>query len=90
MELIGITRNGVDQFVASCQKHGYFYCGRPPLTTGCADCWEVYFFCQVAQSKNIPEAVDQLECAVRHSAELEDKGLWDFVPNFDFKIEKGN
>lgn len=90
MELIGITRNGVDQFVASCQKHGYFYNGRPPIVTGCVDCWEAYYFGNTARSKDIKESVDQLECAVRHAAELEDKGLWDFTPTYDFKIDKEN
>jgi len=87
MELIGTTRNGKDEFVAMCPTHNYYYNGRPPLVTGCQDCWEAYYFCQVAQSKDIKESVDQLEMAVRHAAELEDKGLWDFKP--DHKVEFG-
>jgi hypothetical protein len=90
LELIGITRNGKEEFVACCPNHNYYYNGRPPLTTGCPDCWEAYYFCQVAQSKNIKESVDQLDLAVRHAAELEDKGEWDFVPDFHVKIEKEN
>lgn len=87
MELIGISRNGKDEFVAHCPTHDYYYNGRPPLVSGCADCWECFYFCQVAQSKDIRESVDQLEMAVRHAAELQTKGQWDFVPDFHVKIE---
>lgn len=93
MEVVGITRmkNGkeVDEFVLRCQTHDAYYTGRPPLIHGCAECWEIYLVGQVAQSpKDKRELVDQLESVIKHSAELEDKGLWDFVP--DHKVEFGH
>ena len=95
MELTGITRikNGkeVDEFVAYCPDHNYYYNGRPPLTTGCRECWTVYYFCQWAMSDGDKKTnLDQLESAIRHTAESIDKGEWDFKPKFDVKIEKEN
>jgi len=85
---ITVVKDGkeVDQFFIYCENHGYYYNGRPPLVSGCRDCWEVYYTGQVAQSPgDKKELTEQLESAVRHAAELEDKGMWDFVP--DHKVE---
>lgn len=92
MELVGITRNGQDEFVVRCEDHNYYYNGRPPLVSGCPECWNVYYFCQVAQSKDIRESVDQLESAVRHTKELVESGKWDFKPYArpQVQIEKDN
>lgn len=93
MEIVGITRldsngNPHDEFVVGCETHGYWYKGVPPLTHGCRECWHAYFYAQWAQAGAHPEHLDQLEEAIRHAAELEDKGQWDFKPKFDIKIDK--
>lgn len=93
MIITGVTRtnakgNPEDQFVIGCEDHSYWYKGIPPLTNGCRSCWEAYFIGQWCQAGGKPEQVDQLEEAIRHSAELADKGLWDFKPGYDVKIDK--
>lgn len=93
MDIVGVTRldangNSKDEFVIGCETHGYWYKGSPPLTHGCRSCWESYFVGQWAQAGAKPEHIDQLEEAIRHAAELADKGLWDFKPEFNVKIDK--
>lgn len=95
MEITGVTRlvNGkeVEEFVVSCPEHQYFYKGKPPITHGCRECWHAYFFAQWAVAGAKLEDVDQLESAIRHAAELEDKGEFDFKPKLeDFKITYEN
>jgi hypothetical protein len=95
MEITGITRlvNGkeVEEFVVSCPEHQYFYKGKPPITHGCRECWHAYFFAQWAIAGADPAHLDQLESAIRHAAELEDKGEFDFKPKLeDFKITHEN
>jgi len=90
MELIGITRDGEDQFVVKCEIHDWYFAGHPPLTTGCRECWNAYYFAQIALATGDKYTlVQQLESAIRHTAELVDKGAWDFVPNMQIEsIEK--
>ena len=93
MQIIGltVTRNGkeTEEFFLKCDEHNWYYNGRPPLTTGCKDCWLVFYYGQLAQSgADKKELVDQLESAIRHAAELEDKGLFDFKPDFKVHIDK--
>jgi hypothetical protein len=95
VEITGITRlrdgKEVDEFVVSCPEHNYYYSGRPPLTTGCRECWTVFYWSQWAIAGAKPEHLDQLESAIRHAAELEDKGGFDFTPKLeDFKITHEN
>jgi hypothetical protein len=95
MDIIGVTRTRdgveVDEFVIKCGTHEFFYKGQPPLTHGCSDCWLCYFFGQLVQSKgDIHMNVDQLEEAIRHAAELAEKGEWDFVPDFNVEFSKEN
>lgn len=95
MEITGVTRliNGkeVEEFVVSCPEHQYFYKGKPPITHGCRECWHAYFFAQWAMAGANPEHLDQLEAAIRHAAELDDKGEFDFKPKLeDFKITHEN
>lgn len=86
MEIIGVNRNGNDEFVVRCEIHDWYFCGQPPITHGCRECWNAYYFAQVAiASGDKYTLVQQLESAVHHSAELADKGEWDFKP--DMKIE---
>jgi hypothetical protein len=93
LEVVGITRliNGkeVDEFVVGCPEHNFWYKGKPPLTTGCRECWHAYFFAQTAMAGgDIKSHVEQLESAIRHAAELDDKGEFDFKPQLaDFKVE---
>lgn len=90
MEIVGVTRlvNGkeTDEFVVGCSEHGYWYKGLPPLTHGCRSCWEAYFFANFARGGANKEQIDNLEAAVRHAAELADKGEWDFKPDFQVNI----
>jgi hypothetical protein len=79
-----------EQFVVGCEDHNFWYKGTPPLTSGCRGCWEAFFIGQWCQAGGKPEHVDQLEEAIRHAAELEDKGLWDFKPQFKVDISKEN
>jgi hypothetical protein len=94
LEIVGVTRlrdgKEVDEFVVGCPEHNYWFKGKPPLTTGCAECWHSYYFAQVALAGgNIEEHVEQLESAIRHAAEADDRGEFDFKPKLeDFKIEK--
>lgn len=93
MQIVGVTRldehgNPKDEFVIGCESHSFWYKGAPPLTHGCRDCWEAYFIGQWCQAGGNKEHVDQLEEAIRHSAELADKGLWDFKPDFHVEIDK--
>lgn len=92
MEFVGITKlvdnKEVDEFVAGCSEHNYWYKGRPPLTSGCRECWAAYFVSEWARGGAKQEHVDQLESALRHAAELADKGDFDFKPKLeDFKVE---
>lgn len=95
MEFIGVTRivdgKEEDQFVAGCTEHGYYYKGKPPLTHGCRECWTAYFVSEWARGGARRESVDQLEEAIRHAAELADKGQFDFKPEpINLEIEKEN
>ena len=93
MEFLGTTfvdAKGVveDRFVIRCEEHNWFYTGRPPLTTGCRECWLTYYTGQLAQKGgDFKESVAQLESALRHAGEMADKGDFDFQPKLDdFKI----
>ena len=93
MDIVGVTRvdkNGKesDEFVIGCEQHGFWYKGTPPLTHGCKECWSAFFVGQWVQGGAKEEDVDKLESAIRHAAELQDKGLWDFKPGYDIKIDK--
>lgn len=94
MEFIGITRlrdgQEVNEFVATCPDHNFYYKGKPPLTSGCRSCWEVFFISEWALAGGKPEDVDKLESAIKHIAEQDDKGKFDFKPEFDFKVEHEN
>jgi hypothetical protein len=95
MEIIGVTRKTaegaeIEEFVLRCPIHDWYYKGRPPLTTGCRECWECYYIGQFAQHGSKPESVDQLESAIMHAKELIDKGEFDFKPSYEFNIEKEN
>lgn len=95
MEFVGVTRikdgKEVNEFVLGCPEHNYWYSGRPPLTTGCRECWSAFFIAQWAMGGSNKEHIDQLEEAIHHSAELADKGQFDFKPELkDFKVEHEN
>lgn len=95
MEIIGTTRikDGIecDEMVVKCSEHEFYYKGRPPLTHGCADCWLVYFFGQIAQSSQDAKLnVDQLEAAIKHAAELVEQGKWDFKPSYEVEFGTEN
>ena len=92
MEFIGVTRirdgKETSEFVARCPVHDWYYKGRPPVGTGCPDCWLVYFTCQLAQAGgDFKTNLDQLESAIRHVAEDVDKGRWDFKPELGVFID---
>lgn len=61
---------------------------------GCSRCWEVYFLHEIANAppSKRDELLTQLEEAVHHAAELEDKRLFDFVVqrHADIKYENEN
>jgi hypothetical protein len=91
LEITGVTRlidgKEVDQFVLSCPEHQYYYKGRPPLTAGCRECWTTFYVSQWAIAGGKPEHVDQLESAIKHTAEAIEAGTFDFKPKLeDFKI----
>ena len=56
---------------------------------GCSRCWEVYFLHEIANAppSKRNELLTQLEEAVHHAAELEDKRLFDFVVQRHANIE---
>lgn len=93
MDIVGRTvlKDGkeVDEFVVGCPEHNYWFKGLPPLTHGCQECWHAYFFAQTAIAGGDAKAhVEQLESAIRHVAELDSKGDFDFKPKLeDLKIE---
>lgn len=93
MEITGISRlidgKEVDEFVVGCPEHNFWYKRRPPLVS-CRECWTAYFYGQWAEAGGKPELVEQLEAAIRHTAESIDKGEWDFTPDFSMKIEHEN
>ena len=83
MDLIPQQRaDGTILYYPHCAEHNYWYKGRPPLTSGCQDCWMAYYFAQFCTTPDDKkaESVDQLESAIRHAAEEEDKGTFDFKP----------
>lgn len=85
MEIVGVTRlrdnKEVDEFVVGCPEHNYWYKGKPPLISGCRECWHAYFFAQVAMAGgDLKTNVDQLEAAIRHTAEAVDKGEFKYEP----------
>lgn len=91
MEFVGITRikdgKEVNEFVAGCPEHNFWYKGKPPLTTGCRECWAAYFISEWAIAGGKKEHIDQLEEAIHHAAELADAGKFDFEPKLeDFQI----
>lgn len=95
MEIIGTSRlkDGieVDEFVIRCSEHPYFFAGRPPITTGCSDCWLVFYFGNLVRSKgDMKMNLDQLEQAIRHAGELAEKGEFDFKPDFSVDISTEN
>lgn len=94
MEIVGVTRivdgKEVEEFVVGCEIHSFWCKGLPPLTHGCRECWQAYYFHQWAQAGANPEHIDQLESAIRHAGELADDGKWDFKPNFHVDISKEN
>ena len=94
MEFIGITRlvdgKEVDEFVACCPEHNYYYKGKPPLTHGCRECWTAFYLSEWAIAGAKKEDVDKLESALCHVAEQADKGKFDFKPEFNIEIEHEN
>jgi hypothetical protein len=91
LEIVGVTRlkdgKEVNEFVIGCPEHNFWYKGKPPLTTGCRECWNAFYYAQAAQSNDFKGAVDQLESAIRHIAEQDDRGEFDFTPKLeDFKV----
>lgn len=94
MEFIGITRvidgKDVDLFVAACPDHNYYYKGQPPLTSGCPSCWQAYYLSEWAIAGAKKEDVDKLESVIRHAAEADSKGEFDFKPKFEIDIKHEN
>jgi hypothetical protein len=96
MEFLGVTRQSPDGsfkdvFVIRCEIHDWYYKGLPPLTTGCKECWSTYYVGQITQAGgDMKTNIDQLESAVHHAVELEDKGQWDFKPDFSVEFGKEN
>lgn len=92
MEIVGVTRlrdnKEVDEFVVGCPEHNYWFKGKPPLVSGCRECWHAYFFAEWALGGAKKEDVEGLEAVIRHAAEAADKGEFDFKPEYDIKIEK--
>lgn len=76
------SSDGTWKFYGRCNEHNWFYKGLPPLTTGCKECWEVYYFMQAAQvpSEKMAENTDALESAIHHLVEADQRGEWDFQP----------
>lgn len=91
MEFIGIIRlvkgKEVDMFVATCPEHNYYFKGKPPLTSGCRSCWEAFFISEWALAGAKTEDIDRLESAIRHIAEQDDKGQFDFKPEFKLEVQ---
>lgn len=94
MEIVGVTRlvdgKETDEFVVGCSEHGYWFKGLPPLTAGCRSCWEAYYFANYARGGAKKEQIDQLEEAIHHAAELDDRGEFDFKPDFKVDITNEN
>jgi hypothetical protein len=94
MEFIGITRlkegKEVNEFVATCPDHNYYYKGKPPITHGCRECWAAYYISEWALAGSKKEDVDKLEMVIRHAAESDDRGEFSFTPDYDFKVEHEN
>lgn len=89
-----------------CGKHNYVAARKrangvfaiPPETSGCVECWKVYYVTQhglTAPNKR-QEALDELEPVVHHAVEFEQKGQFgkDFElfdirdPRFEVQYEK--
>lgn len=82
MEIIRAISKGKEVCFLRCETHNWFYKGIPPLVSGCNSCWLCYFMGQLAESETEDQkaAIEQLESAIHHAAELDDKGEFDFVP----------
>lgn len=87
MEILKVNKEGKETCYLKCEVHNFFYAGRPPLTTGCTECWMTYYMGQRAQMKpeDMAESLDTLESAIVHLVEESEKGTWDFVP--DLKVD---
>jgi hypothetical protein len=87
MEFVGVTRvrdgKEVNEFVVGCPEHNFWYSGRPPLTTGCRECWSAFYLAQWSMAGSHKEHIDQLEEAVHHAGELAAKGQFDFKPKLE-------
>ena len=84
-----------------CGQHMYFPCSQGiekhaliPPTPGtesfkCPNCWKAYFLVQIS---NLPPEkqgarLEELDKAANHACEMEDAGLFDFIPYIRPKIE---
>lgn len=75
-----------------CGTHGYFpetigveATGLiPPMETRCPDCWKAYYLTYFAKlpANMRAQRLDELEAALNHAAEFEDKN------EFDFKLDR--
>lgn len=81
-----------NRVLLSCKRHRYVASSTPPQPLHCKECWEAYFWYMIASTPPHlrEERLHQLETAVRHACEEEDRGEFTFEP-FDhpeFKIER--
>lgn len=65
-----------------CPTHAYIASLRPPKTSGCSECWFLYYLYCIAKSEPSKrlEEVDHLEETIMHQIESVVKGTYDFKP----------
>lgn len=70
-----ILQCGKHRYVAARKRNGHTV-AIPPNTRGCADCWRVYFFTDIALTlpSKRQERIDELEAVIHHAVEYERTG----------------
>lgn len=72
-----------NRVILSCEKHSYLASDIPPKPIGCKDCWQAYWWHQIASTPphlrraRLEAALSMMKEAVR----LAEKGEFDFVVN---------
>jgi hypothetical protein len=78
-----------------CGKHLYFgpVKGKPEIepTPGCADCWKVFFICELASTPpdERHQKLDEIEEILHKMVEMIQNGTWDFKPYAHAKVQIG-
>jgi hypothetical protein len=65
-----------------CPKHNYVGSKMPPKSSGCKECWQVYYIFDLASTPPSlrKERLDELEHVIHNVVDMVKKNKFDFVP----------